>query len=78
MLSPTPLRIPCLAVGHKLSSCVDTELGTENTDLSLLLYQICCQGLGEWHLLIAQPKLDSSLGYEHRFHLGKEGSGREE
>lgn len=78
VLSTTPLCIPCLAIGHKLSSCVDTELGIRNMVLSLLLYQVCCQGLGEPLLLIAQPNLDSCLGYEYSFCFEKEGSGGEE
>lgn len=43
--------------------------------LSLLLYLMCFQGLGELHLLIVQPNLDYCLGYGHRFCFGKEGSG---
>jgi len=43
-----------------------------------LLYQMHCQELGELHLLIVQPNLESSLGYEQSFCFGKEGSHGEE
>lgn len=78
VLSTTPLCIPHLGIGHKLSSCVDTELGIRSMVLSLLLYQVCCRGFGGSLLLIAQPNLDSCLDYEYSFSLEKEGSGGEE